>query len=53
MLTMDWMEGCKLNDVEALRAMRVHPRDVALELLHVFAQMVFVDGFGARYCLAC
>lgn len=47
-LTMDWMEGCKLQDLEALQAMHIHPRDVALEMLHVFAQMVFVDGFGAR-----
>ena len=51
-LTMEWMEGCKLTDVAALRAMRIHPRDVALDALHAFAQMVFVDGFGvARLCL--
>lgn len=45
-LTMEWVEGCKLTDVAALRAMRLNPRDVALDALHAFAQMVFVDGFG-------
>lgn len=47
-LTMEWIDGCKLTDRESLVAMRVHPRDVALELLHAFAQMTFVDGFGER-----
>ena len=46
MLTMEWMEGCKLTDVAAMRAMHLHPRDVALDMLHAFAQMVFVDGLG-------
>ncbi len=45
---MEWIDGCKLTDMEALVAMRVHPHDVALELLHAFAQMTFVDGFGER-----
>ncbi|EIE24434.1 ABC1-domain-containing protein [Coccomyxa subellipsoidea C-169] len=48
-LTMEWIDGCKLTDMEALVAMRVHPHDVALELLHAFAQMTFVDGFGFWY----
>ena len=45
-LTMEWIDGCKLTDMDALVAMHVHPRDVAIELLHAFAQMTFVDGFG-------
>ncbi|CAL8467426.1 g6964 [Coccomyxa elongata] len=44
-LTMEWIDGCKLTDMDALVAMHVHPRDVAIELLHAFAQMTFVDGF--------
>jgi predicted unusual protein kinase regulating ubiquinone biosynthesis (AarF/ABC1/UbiB family) len=43
---MEWIEGCKLTDVEGLLEMHIHPRDVAIELLHAFAQMAFVDGFG-------
>jgi len=46
-LTMEWIDGCKLTDMGAIVAMHVHPRDVALELLHAFGQMTFVDGFGA------
>ena len=45
---MEWIDGCKLTDMDALVAMHVHPRDVAIELLHAFAQMTFVDGFGER-----
>lgn len=47
-LTMEWIDGCKLTDMDAIVAMHVHPRDVAIELLHAFAQMTFVDGFGER-----
>ena len=49
-ITMEWMNGCKLTDMEALRDLHLHSRDVAIELLHAFAQMTFVDGFGARSC---
>lgn len=49
---MEWIEGCKLTDVAAMRGMRIHPRDVAIDMLHAFAQMTFVDGFGARTVLA-
>lgn len=48
-LTMEWIEGCKLTDVDGLIAMHIHPRDVAIELLHAFAQMAFVDGFGRDF----
>ena len=43
---MEWMDGCKLTDLEALRDLHLHSRDVAIELLQAFAQMTFVDGFG-------
>lgn len=45
-ITMEWMDGCKLTDLEGLRDLHVHSKDVAIELLHAFAQMTFVDGFG-------
>ena len=45
-ITMEWMDGCKLTDLERLRDLHLHSRDVAIELLHAFAQMTFVDGFG-------
>jgi len=45
-ITMEWMDGCKLTDLEGLRDLHIHSRDAAIELLHAFAQMTFVDGFG-------
>ena len=47
-ITMEWMDGCKLTDLERLRDLHLHSRDVAIELLHAFAQMTFVDGFGRQ-----
>ena len=43
---MEWMDGCKLTDLEGLRDLHLHSRDVAIELLQAFAQMTFVDGLG-------
>lgn len=43
---MEWMDGCKLTDLGGLRDAHLHSRDVGIELLHAFAQMTFVDGFG-------
>ena len=45
-ITMEWMDGCKLTDLEGLRDLHLHSRDVAIELLQAFAKMTFVDGFG-------
>ena len=45
-ITMEWMDGCKLTDLEGLRDLHLHSRDVAIELLQAFAQMTFVDGLG-------
>ena len=49
---MEWMNGCKLTDLERLRDLHLHSRDVAIELLHAFAQMTFVDGFGMWWTTA-
>lgn len=47
-ITMEWMDGCKLTDLEGLRDQHLHSRDVAIELLRAFAKMTFVDGFGMQ-----
>ena len=52
-ITMEWMDGCKLTDLERLRDLHLHSRDVAIELLQAFAQMTFVDGFGRWWLPAC
>ncbi len=48
-ITMEWMDGCKLTDLEGLRDQHLHSRDVAIELLQAFAKMTFVDGFGMHH----
>lgn len=44
-LTMQWMDGCKITDLEALRAARLRPRDVGNVLLDAFARMQYVEGW--------
>ena len=45
MLTMEWVEGVKLNDRKGMVAHRIRPRDAAKELLKAFAQMIFIHGY--------
>lgn len=44
-LTMQWMDGCKITDLEALRAAKLRPRDVGNVLLDAFARMQYVEGW--------
>lgn len=44
-LTMEFMHGCKIDDVEALRKAGVNPHKVAQLLVEVFAQMIFFHGY--------
>lgn len=43
-ITMEWIDGCKVNDTAQLTAKSLRPREVALLLLHTFAEMTFVHG---------
>ncbi|KAL1915446.1 uncharacterized protein VTP21DRAFT_6570 [Calcarisporiella thermophila] len=43
-LTMEFVDGVKVNDVESLRKMGVDPKWVASRLLEIFAEMIFVHG---------
>ena len=43
-ITMEWIEGCRVSDAAQLTAQRLRPREVALLLLHTFAEMTFVQG---------
>ena len=43
-LTSTFVEGVKLSDVAALRALGVDTKDVAKRLVTVYCQMIFVDG---------
>ncbi|KAK9814217.1 hypothetical protein WJX72_002441 [[Myrmecia] bisecta] len=44
-LTMEWIDGCKLTDQDCLRRLHIRPRDVGLLLLDAFADMTFALGF--------
>lgn len=44
-ITMEWVDGCKVNNAEQLLAQQLRPREVALLMLHTFAEMTFVLGF--------
>ncbi|KAJ3116102.1 hypothetical protein HDU96_010396 [Phlyctochytrium bullatum] len=43
-LTMEFVDGVKVNDAAGLRAIGVKPRDVGTLLCEVFAEMVFCHG---------
>ncbi|RUS31284.1 hypothetical protein BC938DRAFT_478112 [Jimgerdemannia flammicorona] len=43
-LTMEYVHGVKVNDVEGIKAMGVDPRWVGRLLLEVFAEMIFCHG---------
>ncbi|KAL7192714.1 hypothetical protein ACSBR2_024516 [Camellia fascicularis] len=44
-LTMQFCKGCKVDNLEFLREMRINPIKVAKALVEVFAEMIFVHGF--------
>ncbi len=42
---MEWVEGCRANDQESMQQASIRPKDVAVLLLDVFAEMTYVHGF--------
>ncbi|XP_047965174.1 aarF domain-containing protein kinase 1 [Salvia hispanica] len=44
-LTMQFCEGHKIDDLEYLKRMGINPLEVAKTLIDVFAEMIFVHGF--------
>ena len=44
-ITMEWIEGCRVNDKAALLQASIRPQDVAVLLLDAFAEMTYVHGF--------
>jgi aarF domain-containing kinase len=44
-LTMELIEGVKITDVAALRAIGINPRQVVRSLYEVFGEMIFCHGF--------
>ncbi|KAI8536598.1 hypothetical protein RHMOL_Rhmol10G0270300 [Rhododendron molle] len=44
-LTMEFCQGCKVDDLEFMIEMEIEPIKVAKALVEVFAEMIFVHGF--------
>lgn len=44
-LTMEWVEGVKLNNRKGMVDLGIRPREVATQLLKAFGQMIFTHGF--------
>ncbi|XP_075405218.1 putative aarF domain-containing protein kinase 5 isoform X2 [Tenrec ecaudatus] len=44
-LTADFCEGCKVNDVEAIKAQGLALQDIAQKLIQAFAEQIFYTGF--------
>ncbi len=45
MLAMDYMEGVRIDDVEAIQALGLSPGDVAATGFEAYVKQIFVDGF--------
>ncbi|KAM9689607.1 putative aarF domain-containing protein kinase 5 isoform 1-T1 [Dama dama] len=44
-LTAEFYEGCKVNDVEAIKSMGLAVQDIAEKLIKAFAEQIFYTGF--------
>ncbi|KAK1331792.1 hypothetical protein QTO34_007468 [Cnephaeus nilssonii] len=44
-LTAEFCEGCKVNDVEAIKSMGLAVQDIAEKLIKTFAEQIFYTGF--------
>ncbi|XP_061463126.1 uncharacterized aarF domain-containing protein kinase 5 [Rhineura floridana] len=44
-LTADFYEGCKINDVDGIKRQGLHAKDAADKLIRTFAEQIFLTGF--------
>ena len=45
MLAMEYIKGIRLDKIEAIKAMDLDPKEIALKGFRVFMKQIFVDGF--------
>lgn len=45
LLVMEYIDGCRVDDVDALRRAGVNTHQVAQAVINAFAQMIFLNGF--------
>lgn len=43
-LTLEFMDGVKISNLEALQEMELNPTDVAKKIIHVYCKQIFIDG---------
>ena len=43
-LTLEFMDGVKISNLEALKEMELNPTDVAKKIIHVYCKQIFIDG---------
>ncbi|EDW29456.1 GL22769 [Drosophila persimilis] len=44
-LTLEWMDGCKISDLEAIAARKLSVQDIDVKLFNTFAEQIFYTGF--------
>ena len=44
-ITMEWVEGCRVADQMALHQLSIRPKDLAVLLVYAFAEMTYVHGY--------
>ncbi|XP_016956253.1 uncharacterized aarF domain-containing protein kinase 5 [Drosophila biarmipes] len=44
-LTLEWMDGCKINDLKTIEKEKLSLRDIDVKLFETFAEQIFYTGF--------
>jgi aarF domain-containing kinase len=44
-LTMEFVEGCKVSEIEKIEKMGFNPKNVARKAIEMFSRMIYIDGF--------
>ncbi|BFF97592.1 uncharacterized aarF domain-containing protein kinase 5 [Drosophila madeirensis] len=44
-LTLEWMDGCKISDLEAIAERKLSVKDIDVKLFNTFAEQIFYTGF--------
>lgn len=43
-LSLEFMEGIKISNLEGLKKLQIEPRDVAEKIIHCYCKQIFIDG---------
>ncbi len=43
-LTLQFMEGIKISNLEALKSLKLNPSEVASKIIHAYCRQIFIDG---------